>query len=65
MHLDYKITLLDHDFVLAPGHKLIPSGKDSIFMLKRIIFNLFLVYAACVISEKKEVSYSGPTYISI
>jgi hypothetical protein len=34
-------------------------------MLKRIIFNLFLVYAACVINEKKEVSYSGPTYISI
>ncbi|CAF5057417.1 unnamed protein product, partial [Rotaria sp. Silwood1] len=41
MHLDYKITLPDHDFVLAP------------------------VYAACVINEKKDVSYSGPTYITI
>ncbi|CAF3717102.1 unnamed protein product [Rotaria sp. Silwood1] len=65
MHLDYKVTLPDHDFVLAPGHKLIPSGMDSNFMLKRIIFNLLLVYAACVINEKKEVSYSGPTYITI
>ncbi|CAF4172871.1 unnamed protein product, partial [Rotaria sp. Silwood2] len=48
MHLDYKVTLPDHDFVLAPGHKLIPS-----------------VYAACVINQRKEVSYSGPTYITI
>ena len=27
MHLDYKISLPDHDFVIASGHKLIPSGK--------------------------------------
>ncbi|CAF4890528.1 unnamed protein product, partial [Rotaria socialis] len=48
MHLDYKISLPDHDFVVAPGHKLIPS-----------------VYAACTINNKNEVTYSGPTYISI
>ncbi|CAF3921937.1 unnamed protein product [Rotaria sp. Silwood1] len=65
MHLDYKITLPDHDFVLAPGHKLIPSGIDSNLALKRKILNLLLVYAACVINEKKDVSYSGPTYITI
>jgi hypothetical protein len=26
MRLDYKIRLPDHDFVVAPLHKLIPSG---------------------------------------
>ena len=25
MHVDYKATLLDHDSVVAGGHKLIPS----------------------------------------
>jgi hypothetical protein len=25
MHLDYRIKLPDHDFVIAAGHKLIPS----------------------------------------
>lgn len=29
MHLDYKITLPDHDFVVAAGHKMIPSGSCS------------------------------------
>ncbi|CAF4485859.1 unnamed protein product [Rotaria sp. Silwood2] len=48
MHLDYKISLPDHDFVVASRHKLIPS-----------------VYAACTINNKNEVTYSGPTYISI
>ncbi|CAF4254059.1 unnamed protein product, partial [Rotaria sordida] len=48
MHLEYKISIPDHDFVVALGHKLIPS-----------------VYAACVINEKQEVTYSGPTYISL
>ena len=25
MHLDYKVTLPDHDFPIGPQHKLIPS----------------------------------------
>ena len=25
MHLEYKLTLPDHDWVVAPRHKLIPS----------------------------------------
>ncbi|CAF2089297.1 unnamed protein product [Rotaria magnacalcarata] len=48
LHLDHKISLPDHDFVVALGHKLIPS-----------------VYAACTINNQKEVTYSGPAYISI
>ncbi|CAF4013950.1 unnamed protein product [Rotaria magnacalcarata] len=48
MHLNYKIRLPDHDFVVAPRHKLIP-----------------LVYVECTINDKKEVSYSGSTYITI
>ena len=27
LDLNYKISLPDHDFVIASGHKLIPSGK--------------------------------------
>ena len=53
IHLDYKISLPDHDFVIAPGHKLIPSGKHPSLILKRITFDLLLVDAACVINEKE------------
>ncbi|CAF1529023.1 unnamed protein product, partial [Didymodactylos carnosus] len=48
MRLDYKVTLPDHDWVVAKGHKLIPS-----------------VYGACLISDKKVVTYSGPTFVAI
>lgn len=46
MHTEYAIRLLDHDWVVAERHKLIPS-----------------VYAGCEI--KKEVTYSGPTFVAI
>ena len=53
MHMTYEIRLPDHDFVQAPKHRLTPS-----------------VYAACEIRSTSaktdpEISYSGPTYISI
>ena len=47
MHLEYKVTLPDHDFLIGEKHKLIPS-----------------VYAACL-KKDGEVSYNGPTFISI
>ena len=47
MHLEYKVTLPDHDFPIGEKHKLIPS-----------------VYAACL-KKDGEVSYNGPTFISI
>ena len=25
MHMEYKVKLIDHDFVIGPQHKLIPS----------------------------------------
>ena len=36
MHLDYRVRLADHDFTIAPKHKLIPSviaGKFSMFTI--------------------------------
>ena len=53
MHMTYEIRLTDHNFVKATKHKLTPS-----------------VYAACEIKatsakQDPEISYSGPTYISI
>ena len=65
MHLDYKISLPDYDFVVASSHKLIPSGKYSNLIVKSIFFHLLSVYAACIINDKNEVTYSGPTYITI
>jgi hypothetical protein len=47
MHMEYVVQLPDHDWVVAEGHKLIPS-----------------VYAACVL-KNGNVTYSGPTFITI
>lgn len=53
MHLDYKVTLPDHDWMVAPRHKLIPSVYASIQVEDGKIGDL------------KSVTYSGPTYVSI
>lgn len=53
MHMEYRITLPDHDLVVAVKHKLIPSVYAGI----------------CIrpdgLGEPKAVTYSGPTYIAI
>ena len=49
MHLDYKVRLNDHDFVVGGRHKLIPSVYSQCELLK----------------ENGKVSYSGNTYIRI
>ncbi|KAJ8890969.1 hypothetical protein PR048_010478 [Dryococelus australis] len=53
MHVEYKVSLPDHDFVVASGHKLIPS----VYALCEVKPN--------EIGRPEAVSYSGPTYIAI
>lgn len=53
MHLDYRVKLPDHDFVVAEKHKRIPSVYAGIVVKKDG-------------EEKPEaVTYSGPTYVAI
>ena len=53
MHVNYEVSLPDHDFVKATKHKLTPSG--------------YAACKICATSSKviPEISYSGPTYIAI
>lgn len=53
MHLEYRVSLPDHDWVIAARHKLIPSVYAGI----------------CIKSDDEgrpeSVTYSGPTYITV
>lgn len=53
MHLEYLVTLPDHDWVVAERHKLIPS----VYALMEIKDGLP--------GDKRAVTYSGPTYIAV
>lgn len=53
MHMEYRVKLPDHDWVVAERHKLIPS------------VNAFMEIAQNQIGDPLAVKYSGPTYISI
>ena len=53
MHMEYQVTLPDHDFVVAPKHKLIPS----------VIGDMKLVKSKDLTNDA--VTYSGATYIGI
>ena len=53
MHTEYRVTLPDHDFVVAQKHKLIPSVYAGIVIQPEGL------------GSPKLVSYSGPTYIAI
>ena len=53
MHMEYQVTLPNHDFVVAPKHKLIPS----------VIGDLNLVKGKDLANNT--VTYSGATYIGI
>ncbi|KAJ8682383.1 hypothetical protein QAD02_018175 [Eretmocerus hayati] len=53
MHMEYKVTLPDHEFVVASRHKLIPS----VYAIIKIEDD--------TIGDPKSVGYSGPTYIAI
>lgn len=52
MHADYKVRLPDHDFVVAPAHKLIPSVIAACNIKENAI-------------SHSGVTYSGPTYVAI
>lgn len=53
MHLDYRILLSDHDFVIANKHKMTPS-----------VYSTFVIKENGM-GSPDAISYSGPTYIGI
>lgn len=53
MHLEYRVRLPDHDWVIAERHKLIPSVYAGIVIKNQALGN------------PEDVTYSGPTYIAI
>ena len=53
MHVEYRISLPDHDWVVADQHKLIPSVYAGIGIMPDGLGN------------KEAVSYYGSTYIAI
>ena len=52
MHMEYKVTLPDHDFVFAVGHKLVPSVIGDMVVKKK-----------CFSGDA--VTYSGSTCVTI
>ncbi|ESO03128.1 hypothetical protein HELRODRAFT_174018 [Helobdella robusta] len=53
MHMEYRVRLPDHDWVIGDRHKLIPSVYAG------------LVISENGYGAKEAVTYSGPTFISI
>ena len=53
MHVEYRVTLPDHDWVIAGKHKLTPSVYAGIDIKENGMGKI------------EAVSYSGPTYIAI
>ena len=53
MHMEYEIRLPDHDFVVAPGHKLIPS-----------VYAVCEIQSKTTRSQP-EICHTGPMYIAI
>ena len=53
MHVEYRVSLPDHDWVVAAQHRLIPSVYAGI------------VVQPNGLGKPEAVSYSGPTYIAI
>ena len=53
MHVEYRVSLLDHDWIVAAKHKLIPSLYAGIKIQNGRI------------GSPTAVGYSGPTYIAV
>lgn len=53
MHLEYRVKLPDHDWVVAPKHKLTPSVYSAMVIKERGL------------GSPDAITYSGPTYIGI
>ncbi|KAJ1522452.1 hypothetical protein ONE63_001642 [Megalurothrips usitatus] len=54
MHMEYRVRLPDHDWVVGSRHKLIPSVYAGIRIINK-----------SPIGQPDAVSYSGPTYVAI
>ena len=52
MHVEYKVTLPDHDFVIVPQHKLVPSVIGDMQVSPKTF-------------SPEAVTYSGATYIAV
>ena len=52
MHMEYRVKLSDHDFVLAPKHKLVPSVIASVRLKENSI-------------GEPGVTYSRITYVTM
>ena len=52
MHMEYKVSLPDHDFVVAAGHKLVPSVIGDMIVKKK-----------CFSGDA--VTYSGATHVAV
>ena len=53
MHVEYRVSLPEHDWVVATRHKLVPSVYAGIQIQSNGLGN------------REAVGYSGPTYLSI
>ena len=53
MHMDYRVKLPDHDWVVAERHKLIPS-----------VYGIIEIKAD-MMGDRRAVTYSGPTFITV
>ena len=53
MHLEYRVRLPDHDWVVAERHKFIPSVYGAITI------------PDCGLGDPEIIGYSGPTYVAI
>lgn len=53
MHVDYRVMLPDHDWVVAEKHKLIPS-----------VYGIMKVKSK-MMGKPEAVTHSGPTYIAM
>lgn len=53
MHMEYRVKLPDHDWVIAEKHKLIPSVYAGIKITPSML------------GQPQAVGYSGPTYIAV
>lgn len=53
MHMEYRVLLPDHDFVVAERHKLIPSVYAGLIIKDKGF------------GQKEAVTYSGPTYVGV
>ena len=62
MHMECKVALLDHDYVIIPRHKLIPSVIDDICVREKDLFGGTAIFPGpmyCAIQRAKHSGYSA------